>query len=386
MNKRRIKTPIDMQEAMKVIVSGGGTGGHVFPAIAIANAIKAERPDTEILFVGAKGRMEMEKVPAAGYEIEGLNVIGLDRKRWWKNLTLPFKLISSLWSVRKLIKRFAPDVVVGVGGYASGPTLYIAGLMGIPYLIQEQNSFPGLTNRLLAKRARKICVDYEDMEQFFPKDRILMTGNPIRQDIVDLEGKRAAAFEHFGLNPDKPVLLVIGGSLGAGSINRAMLNNMDEIMASGCQILWQTGGYYYEQVMSMIPALRAGLLIKDFIKNMDLAYAMADVVVSRAGAIAISELCVVGKPVILVPSPNVAEDHQTKNALALSARNAAILLPDDKVYGELGKAVVELMQNSRRKELMAENISRMGKTTSAQDIAKWVFRIAEEDAIARFGR
>ncbi|MDE5736527.1 MAG: undecaprenyldiphospho-muramoylpentapeptide beta-N-acetylglucosaminyltransferase [Bacteroidales bacterium] len=375
-----------MQEAMKVIVSGGGTGGHVFPAIAIANAIKAERPDTEILFVGAKGRMEMDKVPAAGYRIEGLNVIGLNRKQWWKNLTLPFKLISSLWHVRKLIKQFAPDVVVGVGGYASGPTLYVAGLMGIPYLIQEQNSFPGLTNRMLAKRARKICVDYEDMEQFFPKERILMTGNPIRQDIVDLAGKRAVAFDHFGLNPDKPVLLVIGGSLGARSINRAMLNNVDAILASGCQILWQTGGHYYEQVKAMLQEEKPGLLVKDFIKNMDLAYAMADVVVSRAGAIAISELCVVGKPVILVPSPNVAEDHQTKNALALSARNAAILMPDDRVYGELGKTVVELMQNERRKTLMSENISRMGKTTSAQDIAKWVFRIAEEDAIARFGR
>lgn len=371
---------------MKVIVSGGGTGGHVFPAIAIANAIKAERPDTEILFVGAKGRMEMDKVPAAGYKIEGLNVIGLNRKKWWKNLTLPFKLVSSLLQVRKLIKQFAPDVVVGVGGYASGPTLYVAGLMGIPYLIQEQNSFPGLTNRMLAKRARKICVDYEDMEQFFPKDRILMTGNPIRQDIVDLGGKRDAAFEHFGLDPDQPVVLVIGGSLGAGSINRAMLNNIDYILASGCQVLWQTGGHYYEQVKAMLPEEKPGLLVKDFIKDMDLAYAMADVVVSRAGAIAISELCVVGKPAILVPSPNVAEDHQTKNALALSARNAAILMPDDRIYGELGKTVVELVLNNRRKELMSENISRMGKTTSAQDIAKWVFRIAEENAIVRFGR
>lgn len=371
---------------MKVIVSGGGTGGHVFPAIAIANAIKAERPDTEILFVGAKGRMEMDKVPAAGYNIEGLNVIGLNRKQWWKNLVLPFKLVSSLWHVRKLIKRFAPDVVVGVGGYASGPTLYMAGLMGIPYLIQEQNSFPGLTNRMLAKRARKICVDYEDMEQFFPKERILMTGNPIRQDIVDLEGKRGVAFEHFGLDPDQPVVLVIGGSLGAGSINRAMLKNIDYILDSGCQVLWQTGGAYYEQVKAMLPEEKPGLLIKDFIKDMDLAYAMADVVVSRAGAIAISELCVVGKPVILVPSPNVAEDHQTKNALALSARNAAILMPDDKIYSELGKTVVELVLNNRRKELMSENISRMGKTTSAQDIAKWVFRIAEEAAMAKIGR
>ncbi len=368
-----------MQEAMKVIVSGGGTGGHVFPAIAIANAVKAERPDTEILFVGAKGRMEMDKVPAAGYRIEGLNVVGLNRKQWWKNLALPFKLVSSLLHVRKVVKRFAPNVVVGVGGYASGPTLYMAGRLGIPYLIQEQNSYPGLTNRLLAKKAQKICVDYEGLEQFFPKEKILMTGNPIRQDIADLSAKRAAGFEHFGLSPDKPVLLVVGGSLGAGSINRGMTHSVDEILASGCQVLWQTGGYYYGQVQASV-AERPGLVLRDFIKNMDLAYAIADIVVSRAGAIAISELCVVGKPVILVPSPNVAEDHQTKNALALSARNAAILLPDDKVYDKLGKTVVELMGNNRRKELMAENISRLGKTTSAQDIAKWVFRIADEAA------
>lgn len=368
-----------MQEAMKVIVSGGGTGGHVFPAIAIANAIKAERPDTEILFVGAKGRMEMEKVPAAGYRIEGLNVVGLNRKQWWRNFALPFKLISSLLHVRKVVRRFAPNVVVGVGGYASGPTLYMAGRLGIPYLIQEQNSYPGLTNRLLAKKAQKICVDYEGLEQFFPKEKILLTGNPIRQDIADLSEKRTAAFEHFGLNPEKPVLLVVGGSLGAGSINRGMMRHVDEILAAGCQVLWQTGGYYYKQVQASV-AERPGLVLRDFIKNMDLAYAMADIVVSRAGAIAISELCVVGKPVILVPSPNVAEDHQTKNALALSARNAAVLLPDDKVYDKLGETVVTLLQNGRRKELMAENISRLGKTTSAQDIAKWVFRIADEVA------
>lgn len=364
---------------MKVIVSGGGTGGHVFPAIAIANAIKAERPDTEILFVGAKGRMEMDKVPAAGYRIEGLSVVGLNRKQWWKNFAVPFKLVSSLLHVRKVIKRFAPDVVVGVGGYASGPTLYVAGLLGIPYLIQEQNSYPGLTNKLLAKKAQKICVDYEGLEQFFPKEKILMTGNPIRQDIADLSDKRAAAFEHFGLSPEKPVLLVVGGSLGAGSINRGMMHHVEAILAAGCQVLWQTGGYYYKQVQASV-AERPGLVLRDFIKNMDLAYAMADIVVSRAGAIAISELCVVGKPVILVPSPNVAEDHQTKNALALSARNAAILLPDDKVYEQLGQTVVDLLRNDRRKTLMAENISRLGKTTSAQDIAKWVFRITDEAA------
>ncbi|MDE7149699.1 MAG: UDP-N-acetylglucosamine--N-acetylmuramyl-(pentapeptide) pyrophosphoryl-undecaprenol N-acetylglucosamine transferase, partial [Bacteroidales bacterium] len=273
----------------------------------------------------------------------------------------------------------APDVVVGVGGYGIVATLFMAGRLSIPYLIQEQNSYPGLTNRLLAKKAQKICVDYEGLEQFFPKEKILLTGNPIRQDITDLQAKRTAAFEHFGLSPDRPVLLVVGGSLGAGSINRGMIRHVDEILAAGCQVLWQTGGYYYKQVQAAMPE-RPGLVLRDFIKNMDWAYAMADIVVSRAGAIAISELCVVGKPVILVPSPNVAEDHQTKNAMALSARNAAILLPDHKVYDKLGETVVDLLRNGRRKELMAENISRLGKTTSAQDIAKWVFRIADEAA------
>ena len=362
---------------MKVMISGGGTGGHVFPAIAIANAIMAQRPDTEILFVGAKGRMEMEKVPAAGYRIVGLSVMGLNRKQWWKNITLPFKLIASLIFVRHFVKRFAPDVVVGVGGYASAPTLYTASRLGVPYLIQEQNSFPGLTNRILAKRARKICVAYDNLENFFPKEKILMTGNPIRQDITNLSDKRAAAFDFFGLSPELPVLLVVGGSLGARSINQGMINCADEIIASGCQILWQTGGYYYKQVSATVKP-RQGLVVKDFIKEMDLAYAMADMIVSRAGAIAISELCVVGKPVILVPSPNVAEDHQTKNALSLSSRNAAAFLADDQVYADLGKTVVELMQSERRRELMSENIARLGTQNSAQDIAKWVFRIAEE--------
>ena len=231
---------------------------------------------------------------------------------------------------------------------------------------------------MVAKRARKICVDYEDMEQFFPKERILMTGNPIRQDIVDLAGKRAVAFDHFGLNPDKPVLLVIGGSLGARSINRAMLNNVDAILASGCQILWQTGGHYYEQVKAMLQEEKPGLLVKDFIKNMDLAYAMADVVVSRAGAIAISELCVVGKPVILVPSPNVAEDHQTKNAMALSSKNAAVLLPDMRVVEDLGKVVIDLFSNTRRRELLAQNISRLGTTSAARNIVDQVLKLAQK--------
>ena len=365
---------------MKIIISGGGTGGHVFPAIAIANAIMAERPDTEIVFVGAKGRMEMEKVPAAGYRIVGVSVVGLNRKQWWKNITLPFKLITSLIFVRHFVRRFAPDVVVGVGGYASAPTLYTASRLGIPYLIQEQNSFPGLTNRMLAKKARKICVAYDNLENYFPKEKMLMTGNPIRQDIAaNLSEKRASAFDFFGLSPDLPVLLIVGGSLGARSINQGVVNCADEILASGCQILWQTGGHYYKQINATVKP-RQGMVVKDFIKEMDLAYAMADMIVSRAGAIAISELCVVGKPAILVPSPNVAEDHQTKNALSLSARNAAVLLPDDQVYAELGKTVVELMQSERRRELMSENIVRLGKQNAAQDIAKWVIRIAEEAA------
>lgn len=367
----------NQNKPFRLIISGGGTGGHVFPAIAIANAVKEQRPDTEILFVGAKGRMEMDKVPAAGYKIEGLDMVGLNRKQWWKNFMLPVKLISSLITTHGIIKNFDPDAVVGVGGYASGPTLYMAGWMKIPYLIQEQNSYPGVTNKILAKKAKKICVDYDKMDQFFSKDKILWLGNPIRQDISNLSSKRDEAFAFFGMDPLRPVILVVGGSLGAGSINQSMMSCVDEVTKTGCQVLWQTGPYYYAKAVSQVKGKKDVIMV-DFIRCMDLAYAVADIVVSRAGAIAISELCVVGKPVILIPSPNVAEDHQTKNALALSSKNAAILLPDYKALEDLGKTILALMQDTRRKELMAENISRLAKTTSAKEIAKWVFRIGEE--------
>ncbi len=360
----------------RIIISGGGTGGHIFPAIAIANEIKRRKPDTEILFVGAENRMEMEKVPAAGYRIVGLNVVGLNRKHWWKNLGLPFKLASSLRLTRKLVREFEPDVVVGVGGYASAPTLHSAQKLKIPTLIQEQNSLPGVTNKILAKKADRICVGYDEMERFFPKEKILWTGNPIRQDISDINSKREEGQVFYKLRPDMPVVLVMGGSLGARSINVGMQNCVDCLLSKGFQVIWQTGQYYYQQMLPSAEG-KEHLVMLDFVRRVDLAYAVADIIVSRAGAITISELCVVGKPLILVPSPNVAEDHQTRNAQALSARNAAVLLPDDRVEHDLGKEIVELFQNQRRRELLSQNISRMGTTTAARDIVDEVLKLAQ---------
>lgn len=360
----------------RIIISGGGTGGHIFPAIAIANEVKRRKPDAEILFVGAENRMEMEKVPAAGFRIVGLNVVGLNRKQWWKNAGLPFKLMSSLRLTRKIVRDFDPDVAVGVGGYASAPTLHVAQKMGIPTLLQEQNSLPGVTNKILAKKAGKICVGYDEMDRFFPKEKIIWTGNPIRQDISDINSKKAEAMSFYKLSPDMPVALVMGGSLGALSINVGMQNSLDYLLGNGFQVIWQTGKYYYQR---MLPSAngKEHLVMLDFVRRVDLAYAAADIIVSRAGAITISELCVVGKPVILVPSPNVAEDHQTKNAQALSSRNAAVLLPDEKVSQDLGKTIVELWNDSRRRELLSQNISRLGTTTAARDIVDEVLKLAQ---------
>ena len=365
------------QEAsVRVIISGGGTGGHIFPAIAIANEIRRRREDAEILFVGAEKRMEMEKVPAAGYRIVGLNVVGLNRRQWWKNLSLPFRLFASLRQTKRLLKEFDPDVVVGVGGYASAPTLYSAQKLHYPTLIQEQNSIPGLTNRFLARRADKICVGYDEMERFFPKEKIIWTGNPIRQDISDIRSKREEAFAFYNLDPSMPVVLVMGGSLGALSINVGMQNSLDSLLEKGFRVIWQTGKYYYR---SMLPSAegKKHLVLLDFMHRVDLAYAAADIIVSRAGAISISELCVVGKPVILVPSPNVAEDHQTRNAQSLSSRNAAVLLSDESVCHDLGKTVEELYADTRRRELLSRNISRMGTTAAARDIGEEVLKLAQ---------
>ena len=364
------------EQPLKVIISGGGTGGHIFPAIAIANEIKRRKPDVKILFVGAENRMEMEKVPAAGYEIVGLNVAGIDRRHLWKNFSLPFKLAAGLRHTRKLIKDFDPDVAVGVGGYASAPTLYSAQRLKIPTLIQEQNSLPGVTNRILAKKAERICVGYDEMERFFPKEKIVWTGNPIRQDISDIDAKRDEAFAFYKLKPGKPVLLVMGGSLGAHTINEGMKNNVDFLLKNGFQIIWQTGKYYYQRMLPYAEG-KENLVMLDFVSRVDLAYAAADIIVSRAGAITISELCVVGKPLILIPSPNVAEDHQTRNAEALSSRNAAVLLQDQCTVEDMGKTILEVWGDENRRELLSQNISRMGTTVAAKVIVDEVLELAD---------
>lgn len=351
------------------MISGGGTGGHIYPAIAIANAWKEKYPDTEILFVGAEGKMEMQKVPEAGYAIVGLKVAGLQRRLTLENLSFPFKLMDSLKLSNKLIKNFNPHVVVGVGGYASGPLLYMAQRKKIPTLIQEQNSYAGLTNKLLARRAGAICVAYPGMEAFFPKEKIKYTGNPVRKDILSLEGKVEQAFLHFGLERSKPVVLVLGGSLGAKTINEAMLRNMDEFEALGYQVLWQTGKFYYEAMKAKLADTGLKHIhALEFIKNMDMAYAAADLVVSRAGALSVSELSLAGKAVVFIPSPNVVDDHQTKNAMALVKNNAAAILRDsDAVDGLLG-VVEELMQDPATRVRLADNILKLAKPDAAKQI------------------
>lgn len=358
---------------MKVIISGGGTGGHIFPAIAIANALKKIDEKTEILFVGAEGRMEMEKVPAAGYKIEGLWISGLQRRLTIDNLSFPFKVISSIMKSKKIIKRFRPDVAVGTGGFASGPLLRSASGMRIPTLIQEQNSFPGITNKLLGGRVNKICVAYDGMEKYFPKEKIIISGNPVRQDILSLEGKKAEAMKFFGLNPGKKTLLVMGGSLGARTINESMSGCLDMLLKNNIQVIWQTGKNY----SSPNGAGKEGAWIGAFISKMDLAYASADIVVSRAGAIALSELAIVKKPCILVPSPNVAEDHQTKNAMTLVKHDAAILVKDSEAREKLGGEVISLMNDTQKQNKLSENISILAFPNSADVIAKEVIKLAQ---------
>lgn len=357
-------------EPLRVIIAGGGTGGHVFPAIAIAIAIKKKVYNSRILFVGAKGRMEMKKVPEAGFRIIGLNISGFQRRFTWKNLMLPFKLIESLACSKSIIKRFKPDLVIGVGGYASGPLLWAATRAKVPVLIQEQNSFPGLTNRLLAKKADKICVAYEGMDRFFPKQKIYLTGNPIRNDVVNLEGKYNRALEYFGLSETKPILFVTGGSLGARTINESLLHNLPLFLEKDIQVIWQTGTGYYKTAIEQTKGItESGVYISMFIDRMDYAYAAADIVVSRAGAIAVSEICAVKKPAILIPSPNVAEDHQTKNAMALANQHAAVLLPDAEAYNQLGNIVTELIFNEDKKHRFKEKLSGLSYRDAAGMIA-----------------
>src|ERR1700712_3512106 len=316
-----------VKSGKRIIISGGGTGGHIFPAIAIANALKKLDPDTEILFVGASGRMEMEKVPAAGYKIIGLDIQGIQRKSIWKNLQFPVKLINSVRKALQIIKDFKPDAAVGVGGYASGPLLYAASMKNIPYLIQEQNSYAGITNKWLGKGATKICVAFDNMEQFFPAGKIIKTGNPIRKDAVNIGGKHMQALELFKLSTFKKTILITGGSLGARTLNNSIMAGLDKLIAADVQIIWQTGKFYYKTIIEKLgDDHHPDIKIKEFLTRMDLAYAAADIIISRAGAGTIAELCMVKKPVILVPSPNVAEDHQTKNAQALVQQNAAVLV------------------------------------------------------------
>ena len=361
---------------LKVLVSGGGTGGHIFPAIAIANAIKEEHPNAEFLFVGAKGKMEMEKVPAAGFKIEGLWISGFSRSLNVNNLMFPFKLISSMWKASKIVKEFKPDVAIGTGGFASGPTLRVASQKGVPCLIQEQNSFPGVTNRILSGKAKKICVAYDGMEKYFAKDKIVLSGNPVRKEVVQINGKRDEAIEFFGLDPNKKTLLIVGGSLGAQSVNMAILENLQQLIDLGIQIVWQTGKTSYKEINEASkPFQDKGVHVKEFIFKMDLGYAAADMVISRAGAIAVSELSLVGKPTILVPFPYAAEDHQTKNAMSLVDKGAAILVKDADVKTGLLKEVTALTQNPDKGASLMKNIKELGKPNAAQQIANEVLAI-----------
>jgi len=375
-----ITKTMGIMQSPKVIISGGGTGGHIFPAVAIANALKKINPNTEILFVGAKGRMEMEKVPKAGYKIIGLWISGIHRRITFKNILFPFKLILSLLKSGMIIRRFKPDVVVGTGGFASGPLLYRAAGKGVPTLIQEQNSYPGITNKLLGKRVDKICVAYDDMDRFFPKEKIMLTGNPVRQDILNLEGKRARGLEMFGLSGNKRILLVVGGSLGALTVNESIHNGIERLLDNNIQLVWQTGESYIDKGRKIVNDLGCQnvVYVSDFIHDMDYAYSIADLVISRAGAIAISELCVLEKPIILVPSPNVAEDHQTKNAMALVNHQAACLVKDVEARDQLIDRVLELIFNDDELQRYVKNISGLAHKDSAKVIASEVLRLAEK--------
>ena len=372
---------MELKEPLRVIVSGGGTGGHIFPAVSIANAIKTEYPDAEILFVGAEGRMEMQRVPAAGYKIIGLPIAGFDRKNLLKNVVVLYKIAKSQWKARKIIKEFKPHVVVGVGGYASGPTLKTAGQMGIPTLIQEQNSYAGVTNKLLAKSAKKICVAYDGMERFFPAEKIIKTGNPVRQNLLDAKVTKADATESFGLDPKKRTVLVIGGSLGARTVNESILQHIEDIRgAKDVQFIWQTGKYYSEEIHMALAKEDPvqNMKVTDFISNMDNAYAAADLVISRAGASSISELCLLKKPCILVPSPNVAEDHQTKNALALSTKGAAIFVKDSDARNELIPLALKTVVDDAQLASLSENVGKLAYHDSAKKIADEVVKLAVE--------
>ena len=369
-----------MEEELKVIISGGGTGGHIFPAISIANALKTIRPSVKILFVGAEGRMEMTRVPAAGYEIKGLPVSGFDRKHLMRNIKVLYRAAQSRRMAKKIVREFNPQVAVGVGGYASGPTLSACEALGIPILLQEQNSYAGVTNKLLSRHADKICVAYDNMERFFPASKIILTGNPVRQELLSINVSREVAIKSFGLDPSKKTILIIGGSLGAKTINDSVLTHLNLIRQSHVQFIWQTGKFYSEQIHTELEKNEKleNIYVSDFIADMAKAYKAADLVISRAGASSISELCLLGKPCILVPSPNVAEDHQTKNAQALAQKNAAIYLKDSEARMALLPKAVSTVNEPERLVSLSRNIVTMAHPDAARTIAEEVIRLAKD--------
>nr|WP_262905099.1 undecaprenyldiphospho-muramoylpentapeptide beta-N-acetylglucosaminyltransferase [Tamlana sargassicola] len=361
---------VTKKETYKIILSGGGTGGHIYPAVAIANELKSRYPNAEFLFVGAKDRMEMEKVPQAGYNIEGLWISGIQRKLTLKNAMFPIKLVSSLWKARKIVRAFKPDFAIGTGGFASGPLLHVAASKGIPTLIQEQNSFPGITNKLLAKKVNKICVAYDGLERFFPKDKIVKTGNPVRKGLLNIEDKTVEAKNFFNLKHGKNTLLVIGGSLGSRRINQLIEKELDFLDMQNVQIIWQCGKLYYQQYK--IYNNTKNVQVYEFLNNMDFAYAAADIIVSRAGASSVSELCIVGKPVIFIPSPNVAEDHQTKNAMAIVEKDAALLIKEEDLDADFQNKFSQLVSSSEKQKALGTNIKKLALVNATNDIVKEV--------------
>jgi UDP-N-acetylglucosamine--N-acetylmuramyl-(pentapeptide) pyrophosphoryl-undecaprenol N-acetylglucosamine transferase len=357
----------------KFILSGGGTGGHIYPAIAIANELKKRYPNAEILFVGASDKMEMQKVPQAGYAIEGLWIAGLQRKITLQNMLFPFKLISSLWKSRSILKRFKPDVVIGTGGFASGPLLQMANSLHIPTIIQEQNSYPGITNKLLSKKANAICVAYENLERFFPAEKIVFTGNPVRDDLLTVASKREEGLSYFKLDSSKKTLLILGGSLGARRVNQLVAKELDFILNSGTQVFWQCGKLYFEEYQHFNS--KANVQVTAFIDRMDLIYAAADFVISRAGASSVSELCLVGKPTLFIPSPNVAEDHQTKNAKAIVEKDGAILLRESELDEQFETVFADLITNESKQHELASNIKKLAKSNATTDIVDTILKL-----------
>jgi UDP-N-acetylglucosamine--N-acetylmuramyl-(pentapeptide) pyrophosphoryl-undecaprenol N-acetylglucosamine transferase len=360
----------------KFILSGGGTGGHIYPAIAIANELKERFPDSEILFVGAKDKMEMQKVPQAGYKIKGLWIAGIQRRFTFDNAMFPLKLVSSLTKSIGIVREFKPDVVIGTGGFASGPLLRAASVMGVPTVIQEQNSYPGITNKWLAKRANKICVAYDNLQRFFPASKIVFTGNPVRQDLIGTEDKREEALQRFNLDPTKKTLLVLGGSLGSRRINQLIAKELSWLEAQNVQIIWQCGKFYFEEYRHY--GDRDGVQVVSFIDRMDLVYAAADIIVSRSGASSVSELCIVGKPVVFIPSPNVTEDHQTKNAQAVVDKVGAILLKESQLDTQFQPVFADLLSNTEKQQKLGENIKKLAKINATKDIVEEIVRLLRD--------